>query len=163
MSKAHSHHHHDHHHHHHHHEHVGPGHNHSHADHLHSHTHGDSERELAEDLSDLATSFVENFRAAQDKTSFLRVSNIPFHIHGSDGLKMNLVDASIHSNWQIGTASPAFASRELAYMPFPGSMVELRETMKFTYVSLTQREDVDLIELLKERFQPDQKGHDHEH
>ncbi|MEM9333044.1 MAG: hypothetical protein AAGA53_17105, partial [Pseudomonadota bacterium] len=131
------------------HDHGHVGHNHSHGDHLHSHMHGSSSRELVEELQKLATSFVEGFRSANDKTSYLRVSNIPFHKEGSDGLKMNLVDASINANWQIGTASPAFASRELVYMPFPGSMIQHRETMTFTYVSLTERSDVDLIDLLK--------------
>ncbi|MDJ0613921.1 MAG: hypothetical protein QNJ29_09595 [Rhizobiaceae bacterium] len=158
-----------HHHHHHddhghdHHDHAHVGHNHSHADHLHSHVHGNSNKEKAEELQELATSFIEGFRSSTDKTSFLRVSNIPFHKEGTDGLKMNLVDASINSNWQIGTASPAFASRELVYMPFPGNMVQHRETMTFTYVSLTERDDVDLLDLLRDRIQPNHKGHSHEH
>ena len=45
-----------------------------------------------------------------------------------------------------------FASRELVYMPFPGTMISERETMTFTYVSLTERNDVDLIDLLTERL-----------
>jgi hypothetical protein len=66
---------------------------------------------------------------------------------------MNLVDAAIVSNWQIATASPAIASRELVYMPFPGSMVTGRESMTFTFVSLTRREDVDLLAILSERVE----------
>ena len=137
-------------HHHHHHSH-GAGHNHG-TDHLHSHTHGDSPRERADELQVLSSNFIDGFRAAEDKTSFLRLSNVPFQRPGPDGLVLNLVDASIVSNWQIGTASPAFASRELVYMPFPGSMVSERETMTFTYVSLTHREDIDLVDLLRDRF-----------
>ena len=64
---------------------------------------------------------------------------------------MHLVDVSIAANWQIGTASPAFASRELVYLPFPGPMVAARETMTFTYVSLTERRDMDLGQFLSER------------
>lgn len=149
------------HHHHHHHDHghdhdhghhgVGHNHDHNHADHLHSHVHGASDHDRADELKVLATSFVESFRAAEDKTSYLRLAGIPFQRTGPDGLTMNLVDCAIHSNWQIGTASPAFATRELSYMPFPGSMVAHRETMTFTYVSLTHRDDVDLLELLAER------------
>lgn len=136
--------------HHHHHSH-GAGHNHG-TDHLHSHTHGDSPRERADELQVLSSNFIDGFRAAEDKTSFLRLSNVPFQRPGPDGLVLNLVDASIVSNWQIGTASPAFASRELVYMPFPGSMVSERETMTFIYVSLTHREDIDLVDLLRDRF-----------
>lgn len=100
----------------------------------------------------LSSSFIEGFRAADDKTSYLRLAGIPFHRTGKDGLVQHLVDAAISSNWQIGTASPAFASKELVYMPFPGSMVKDRTTMTFTYVSLTGRSDVDLLDILKARM-----------
>lgn len=137
----------------------GPGHNHGHgADHLHSHVHGDAGRERTEELQVLAANFIEGFRTATDKTSYLRLAGIPFQKSGADSLTMNLVDASIASNWQIGTASPAFASRELVYMPFPGSMVTHRENMVFTYVSLTAREDVDLLTLLNEKLAAEEKG-----
>ncbi|MCK7611424.1 hypothetical protein [Roseibium sediminicola] len=147
MSHDHSHHRgHDHHHHHpHDHNHAGP-------DHLHSHVHGVSASDRAEELQALSASFIDGFRGADDKTSYLRLAGVPFHQAGPDGLVQHLVDARIVSNWQVGTASPAFASRELAYMPFPGSMVEARETMTFTYVSLTERADIDLIELLTHRL-----------
>ena len=154
---------HKHHHHSHDHDHGTMGHNHSHADHLHSHIHGDSSREHREELRELSTSFVEGVRDATDKTSYLRIAGIPFQITGSDGLKMSLVDASINSNWQIGTASPAFASKELVYMPFPGKLVQHRETMTFVYVSLTERKDVDLLELLKDKIDSQHEGHTHEH
>ncbi|MBO6755630.1 MAG: hypothetical protein JJ902_04850 [Roseibium sp.] len=146
------------HHHHHHHDHEhgphdhGPGHNHRHADHLHSHVHAGSRSGAADELRTLATSFIDGFRSAPDKTSYLRLAGIPFHREGEDGLIQHLVDAQIVSNWQIGTASPAFASRELVYMPFPGEMVKDRETMTFVYVSLTARADVDLITLLSEKL-----------
>ncbi len=106
-----------------------------------------------EELKVLATSFVDGFRGAEDKTSYLRLAGIPFQRPGKDGLTMSLVDAAIASNWQIGTASPAFASRELVYMPFPGNMVSHRESMTFTYVSLTERADIDLVDLLSERIE----------
>lgn len=134
-----------------HHHHEGVGHNHAVMhDHLHSHMRGDSASERAEELKTLSTAFIDGFRGAKDKTSYLRLAQIPFHQHGSDGLKMHLVDASIVSNWQIGTASPAFASPELVYMPYPGALVSERETMTFTYVSMSERADIDLSELLQQ-------------
>lgn len=133
------------------------------TEHLHSHPHGHSTREESEELMVLTTSFVDSFRAAEDKTSYLRLAGIPFQRIGTDGLKMHLVDTSIVANWQIGTASPAFASRELAYIPFPGSMITSRETMTFTYVSLTEREDVDLGNLLADRIEPSTEEHTHDH
>ena len=131
----------------------GPGHNHPHgAEHLHSHIHGGTDRERVEELQVLATAFIDGFRAAEDKTSYLRLAGIPFQRLGNDGLTLHLVDAAINANWQIGTASPAFATRELVYMPFPGQMVTSRETMIFTYVSLTERADVELSALLENRL-----------
>ena len=152
--------HHDHHHHDHHshahghsHDHTDlAGHNHGGPDHLHSHVHGASHTDRAEELQALAVSFIDGFRAAEDKTSYLRLAGVPFHRPGTDGLVQHLVDAKIVSNWQVGTASPAFASRELVYMSFPGSMVKSRETMTFTFVSLSQRSDIDLIDILTTRL-----------
>tara|TARA_R110000868_G_scaffold35190_2_gene126449 strand:+ start:1727 stop:2251 length:525 start_codon:yes stop_codon:yes gene_type:complete len=141
----------------------GVGHNHPHGDHLHSHIHGQGDKARAEELKILSASFVEGFRSAEDKTSYLRLSGIPFQQKGQDGLTLNLVDATIISNWQIGTASPAFGSRELAYLPFPGPMVEARETMNFVYVSLTERVDMDLLTLLNQRTDILEKGHTHDH
>jgi hypothetical protein len=64
---------------------------------------------------------------------------------------MHLIETRIESRWQLGTASPAFGSRELVYLPYPGKMVSERETMTFTYVSLTERDDIDLSEILAAR------------
>lgn len=133
--------------------HHGPsaGHNLGGAEHLHSHLHGASDKDVAADLKDLTMSFLDGFRAAKDKTSFLRISGVPFSRDGEDGLTLHLVDARIETKWQIGTASPGFGTKELVYMPFPGAMIDERETMTFTYVSLTTRADVDLLEILKDR------------
>lgn len=156
--RAHGHHHHHHHDHHQHdheaHDHAAPGAGHNHRDmqHLHSHPHGEAQHLNREELRELAASFVDGFRASEDKTSYLRLAGIPFQISDSDGRAMHLVDTKIETSWQIGTATPGFASRELAYLPFPGKMIAARETMSFTYVSLTERRDVDLCDLLAERF-----------
>lgn len=143
------------------HHHHGPGHNHDGAGHLHSHIHQHSDRGREEELQVLMENFIDGFRAAADKTSYLRIAGIPFHRAGSDGLNLCLVDAHIESAWQIATASPAFGSRELVYMPYPGSMVKGRETMSFVYVSLTERADVDLTEVLAARL-ADRGGLKHE-
>ncbi|MEN0000610.1 MAG: hypothetical protein AAF940_06975 [Pseudomonadota bacterium] len=139
--------------HHHNHEH-GPGHNHSHDhDHMHSHVHVDPQQEKRDRLQALAASFIEGFRNAEDKTAFLDLAGVPSNRKGADGLKMHLIDTRIESNWQLGTASPAFGSRELVYLPYTGAMVDGRETMTFTYVSLTEREDLDLVDLLAQRLE----------
>ncbi|MEO1701154.1 MAG: hypothetical protein AAFR71_03805 [Pseudomonadota bacterium] len=134
-----------------HHEH-GVGHNHSHDhDHMHSHVHTDPKKEREDRLVALAASFISGFRDAEDKPAFLELAGIANHRHGTDGLKMHLVDAVVETKWQLGTASPAFGSKELAYLPYPAAMVSARETMTFVYVSLTERADVDLLDILYSR------------
>lgn len=153
-SHNHGHHHHDHSHgdgHHHHHDH-GPGHNHGpDGEHMHSHVHADPHKERLARLQALAATFIEGFRKADDKPAFLDLAGIATTRTGSDGLTQHLVDVSIEEKWQMGTASPAFASRELVYLPYPAAMVQGRETMVFTYVSLSERSDIDLMELLAQR------------
>ncbi len=148
--------HHDHHHHHdgsgrhsHPHEHGRSGHNAAIGDELHSHLHGEGARE---DLQALAESFIEGFRQAEDKTSYLRLAGVPDTLDGPDGLARRLVDVSITDGFQVATASPGFGSRDLVYLPYPGSMVRPRTNLTLTYVSLTGRSDVDLKTFLANRF-----------
>ena len=137
-SHAHSHGHGDHHHDHSH----GVGHNHGHDhEHMRSHVHFDANKERRDRLRAL--------RKADDKPAFLELAKIPPKREGRDGLTMHLVDTAIISKWQLGTASPAFGSRELMHLPYPAAMVDDRETMSFTYVSLTERADIDLLELIE--------------
>jgi hypothetical protein len=125
---------------------------------MHSHVHADPDRERADRLQALAAAFMEGFRKAMDKPAFVELAGIARTRRGRDGLKMHLVDTSIESSWQLGTASPAFASRELVHLPYPAAMVRERERMTFTYVSLTERADVDLVDLISEIQQPNHRG-----
>jgi hypothetical protein len=119
---------------------------------LHSHILGDAGRERREEIQALAASLLEGFRNAADKTSFLRMAGIPFRLKGDDGLALHLVDVAFASNYQVGTASPGFATREISYLRFPGELVTARERMVLTYVSLTRRSDRDLVDLRAERL-----------
>ena len=129
-----------------------PGHNNPPTEHLHSHTLGDAGRERREEIQALAASLLEGFRNAADKTSFLRMAGIPLRLKGDGGLALHLVDVAIASNYQVGTASPGFATREISYLPFPGELVTARERMVLTYVSLTRPSDRDLVDLIAERL-----------
>ena len=131
----------------HHHEHAG--HNHPIGEEMHSHLHGEGARE---DLQALAESFIDGFRQAEDKTSYLRLAGVPDSIDGPDGLARRLVDVTVTDGYQVATASPGFGSRELVYLPYPGTMVRPRTTLTLTYVSLTGRSDVDVMTFLAERF-----------
>ncbi|MGB2203264.1 MAG: hypothetical protein ACPH5G_18180 [Pseudooceanicola atlanticus] len=147
---------HDHHHHHDHghhaHDHVHPPHDHNHshdADHLHSHMHHHDE---AADLQVLAQQFIDGFVQAKDKTSYLKLAGVPFERAGAGGAKaLKLVDIELTTDWQVGTASPSFGSRELSYLPFPGEMVRERTNMHFVYVSMDEKSTMDLRDFLAQR------------
>ena len=125
-------------------------HNHSHdPDHLHSHFKPEDE---AAELQVLATQFIDGFIQAADKTAYLRLAGVPFEKPGKGGeTAMKLVDVELRTDWQVGTASPSFGSRELSYLPYPGSMVQERTNMSLIYVSMDAKETVDIRNFIVER------------
>ena len=117
--------------------------------HLHSHPHISGSARIKHEERILAEAFIDGFVAADDKVSFLRLANIPFEITGADGTSLKLVDVGVNNAFQVGTASPGFASKELVYHPYPGSMVRERTEMIFVYVSLKERREINLLEHLR--------------
>ncbi|MEM7471291.1 MAG: hypothetical protein AAF340_08060 [Pseudomonadota bacterium] len=129
--------------------HVGHiGHNHSHdGDHLHSHM-PDADR--AEELKVLTTQFIEGYLDAKDKMSYLRLAGVPLEMADPQGgPSMKLVDVTLTTEWQVGTASPSFGSNELSYLPYPGEMVTERTNMSLIYVSLHVKHVEDLRKFLQ--------------
>jgi hypothetical protein len=125
------------------------GHNHAHPDHLHSHL---GPEDAAAELQILATQFIDGFVHAADKTSYLRLAGVPFERPGTGGATaLKLVDVELKTEWQVGTASPGFATRELNYLPFPGEMVRERTNMSLIYVSMTEKSQLDIRDFLAER------------
>ena len=143
---GHHHHHHDHHHHHPH------DHNHPHdGDHLHSHMHHHDD---AADLQVLATQFIDGFLSAKDKPSYLKLAGVPFERPGTGGDKvLKLVDIELKTEWQVGTAAPSFGSRELSYLPYPAQMVTERTNMGLIYVSMDEKQVMDIRDFLRARKQ----------
>ncbi|MEO0862728.1 MAG: hypothetical protein AAFY65_19210 [Pseudomonadota bacterium] len=124
------------------------GHNHD-PDHLHSHLKPEDE---AADLQVLATQFIDGFAAAKDKMSYLRLAGVPLERPSpGGGPTMKLVDVHLKTEWQVGTASPSFGSRELSYLPYPGDMVTERTNLGFVYVSLEAKDVLDLRSFLRDR------------
>ncbi len=124
------------------------GHNHSH-DHLHSHMPPEDE---AAELQVLATQFIDGFVKAADKTAYLRLAGVPFERPGASGTTaLKLVDVSLTTEWQVGTASPSFGSLELSYLPFPGELVSERTNMALVYVSVEEKSLLDIREFLSHR------------
>jgi hypothetical protein len=119
------------------------------AHHLHSHMEPADE---AAELQVLAAQFIDGFREARDKAAYLRIAGVPLELEDEDGgPPLKLVDVALRTEWQVGTASPSFGSRELSYLPFPGEMISERTNLSFEYVSLDRRRSVDLRDLLRAR------------
>lgn len=122
------------------------GHNHSH-DHLHSHLKSEDE---AADLQVLCQEFIDGFRTARDKAAYLRIAGVPLEQPDpGGGPLLKLVDVSVQTDWQVGTASPSFGSAELSYLPFPGEMISERTNMNFVYVSSRKKHLTDLRDFLR--------------
>ena len=131
------------------HAHHGHGHNHAQGDHLHSHMH---DHDDAADLQVLAVQFIEGFLQANDKASYLKLAGVPFERPSKDGRKaLKLIDVELKTDWQVGTASPSFGSRELSYLPFPGEMVRERTNMSLIYVSMDEKSVLDVRDFLSKR------------
>jgi len=152
MPHDHTHGHHHHHHHHHHHDHdPAPGHNHSHGpvDHLHSHL---TPEDHAADLQILTAQFIDGFIQANDKAAYLRLAGVPLERPGKSGATgLKLVDVELKTEWQVGTASPSFGQRELSYLPFPGEMIRERTNMSLVYVSMDEKDKLDIRDFIADR------------
>ncbi|WP_236016669.1 hypothetical protein [Salipiger abyssi] len=106
----------------------------------------------AADLQVLAAQFIDGFVQAKDKTTYLRLAGVPFERPGKGGEKaLKLVDVELTTDWQVGTASPSFGSRELSYLPFPGEMVRERTNMSLIYVSMDEKATLDLRDFLSHK------------
>ncbi|MEM9845091.1 MAG: hypothetical protein AAF965_09855 [Pseudomonadota bacterium] len=124
------------------------GHNHA-QDHLHSHL---PPEDAVADLQVLASQFIDGFVQAGDKTAYLRLAGVPFERPGQGGeTALKLVDVQLTTEWQVGTASPSFGSRELSYLPFPGEMVRERINMSLVYVSMDEKSTLDIRDFLADR------------
>jgi len=136
------------------------GHNHG-TDHLHSHLKPEDE---AADIQVLSEQFIDGFTSAKDKMSYLRLAGVSLELEdATGGASLKLVDVQLTTEWQVGTASPSFGSRELSYLPYPGEMVTERTNMGFVYVSLDRKEIVDLRAFLRSKHGETHGPADHPH
>ena len=116
---------------------------------LHSHI---SETDLKEDILLLSTEFIDGFTQSNDKMAFLTLSGFPSEIESkTGGPSLKLVNTRIETNWQLGTASPSFGRQELTYLPYPKELVTIVTNMIFTYVSLHEKQEVNLINWIAEK------------
>ena len=125
------------------------GHNHAHGEHLHSHL---MPEDQAADLQVLTVQFIEGFIQAADKAAYLKLAGVPLERPGRSGpSELKLVDVELMTEWQVGTASPSFGSRELSYLPFPGEMIHARTNMALVYVSMDEKDKLDIRTFLADK------------
>ena len=125
------------------------GHTHSHNDYLQSHL---KPEDQAADLQVLPAQFIEGFVQASDKAAYLKLAGVPLERPGQSGeTALKLVDVELTTEWQVGTASPSFGSRELSYLPYPGEMIRERTNMALSYVSMEEKDKLDIRTFLADR------------
>jgi hypothetical protein len=93
--------------------------------------------------------FIDGFRAAADKQGFLALARIPLELADRDGPSLKLVEVILADSFEVGRASPGFASRELVYHPLPGKLVTSRTRLSFRYVSIARAIEISLAEVLE--------------
>jgi hypothetical protein len=93
--------------------------------------------------------FVAGFREAPDKAGFLALARIPLELPGGEGPSLKLLEVVLEDSFEVGRASPGFASRELVYHPLPGKLVTSRTRLAFRYVSSERLRELSLAEVLE--------------
>ena len=119
-----------------------------------------------EDYEALESAFIDGFRGAGDKQGFLRLAHIPLELHQPDRPGLKLMQVLVEEVFEVGRASPGFASRELVYHPLPGPLVTARAKLRFRYVSAEDLSELSLAEVLarseKAMHHHHQAHHDHD-
>jgi hypothetical protein len=107
--------------------------------------------------------FIAGFREAPDKAGFLALARIPLELPGGEGPGLKLVEVVLEDSFEVGRASPGFASRELVYHPLPGKLVTSRTRLAFRYVSSERLEELSLAEVLALSGVEVEEHHHHHH
>lgn len=81
----------------------------------------------------LERAFIEGFRAASDRASFLRLAGVPLEaaIGGVPGFK--LMEVRVADSVAVGAANPGFGTEALVYHPYPAGLMRLETTLTFVY------------------------------
>ncbi len=104
----------------------------------HDHPHGEGGGEGEDAVRLLEAAFIDGFRAAPDKASFLRLAGVPLEWRDGDGQGWKLLEVRIADSFAVGAATPGFATPELVYHPFPGAMIRQTTDLSFVYRTLSE-------------------------
>lgn len=110
------------------------------------------EREKNKDILILSSEFIEGFTHSSDRMAYLKISGFPSELaSATGGAPLKLINARIETCWQIGTASPSFGKTELTYLPYPKELFTFATNMIFTFVSLDEKQEVDLLQWILDK------------
>lgn len=124
------------------------GHGHDHGDeHSHHHRHDAYEAVKPEEMKAVEAAFISGFRNAPDKQAFLRLSGIPLSLDRPGATALKLIEVKLEDKYQVGSASPGFATRELSYQPLPAALVGQTTRLIFVYVSVDEMIEKSLGEI----------------
>lgn len=115
-------------------------------DDLHTHAHPHA-GEAAEELQAVEAAFIAGFREASDKQAFLRLSGIPLSLERPGATALKLIEVKLTDKYQVGSASPGFATRELSYQPLPAALVGHGTSLTFVYVAVDSLVEKPLAEI----------------
>lgn len=140
---------------------VLPGYGHPHGhDHIHDHGEGDAHHHPAsvaanaEEMKAVEAAFIAGFRDAPDKQAFLRLSGIPLSVERPGQTALKLIEVKLTDKFQVGSASPGFATRELSYQPLPAALVSQTTALAFIYVSVDSMVEKTLAEVWPAQGRP---------
>ena len=90
----------------------------------------------------LERAFIDGFRAAADKASFLRLARIPTEatIDGQPGYK--LLEVRLVDSVAVGTATPGFGTGSLVYQAFPGELIRTETCLRFVYARIDRTREI---------------------
>lgn len=138
---------------------TGYGHPHVH-DHTHDHGEGKAHHHHAsvaanaEEMKAVEAAFIAGFRDAPDKQAFLRLSGIPLSLERPGQTALKLIEVELTDKFQVGSASPGFATRELSYQPLPAALVSQTTALTFIYVSVDSMVEKTLSEVWPAQGRP---------
>lgn len=118
----------------------GHPHGHDHGDGL-AHHHHESTAANDEETKALEEAFIAGFREAPDKQAFLRLSGIPLSLERPGQTALKLIEVKLMDKFQVGSASPGFATRELSYQPLPAALVARTTMLALVYVAVDAIEE----------------------
>lgn len=87
----------------------------------------------AQDLDLVELAFFNGFLAAEDPTSFIRLSGIPFEATDGDGQRLVLLRVEQQATTDLGSVTPYLGGEDFSYHPLPAKLTSKRSEVRFIF------------------------------